>query len=68
MLGIAGEDGTNSCDILLWTTTHGHPSDGQPAKIYINQLCADTGSRLDNLPRVMPERDWWWDCQGNLSH
>ena len=29
-------------DILLWTPTHGHTSDGQPAKTYIHQFCAAT--------------------------
>ena len=31
--------------------THGCASVGQPARTYINKFCADTGSRLEDLPR-----------------
>ena len=30
-------------DVLLWTPTHGRGKAGRPARIYIQQLCDDTG-------------------------
>ena len=44
-------------DILLWIPKHGYTSVGQPAKIYIHEICADTGCCLEDLPRVMVDRD-----------
>ena len=29
---------------------------GQPAKTYINQLCADTGYHLEDLPKAIVNR------------
>ena len=37
-------------DFLRWIPTHEHTSVGWPAKIYIHQLCANTGCCLENLP------------------
>ena len=34
---------------------------GQPAKTDIRQLCADTACRLDDLRRMMADRDGWWE-------
>ena len=48
-------------EILLWTLTHEHTSVGQLWKSCIHQLCADTGYCLENLPRVMANRDGWWE-------
>ena len=48
-------------NVFLLTLTHGHTSIGQPAKIYIHQLCADTGCYLDDLPGVMADWDGWWE-------
>ena len=45
---------------VLWTTKHGHTSVGWREKIYIHQLCADTGYRLEELPKAMVDRDGWW--------
>ena len=42
---------------VLWTPTHGHTRVGRPAKTYIYQLCADTGYRLEDLPRVKTDKD-----------
>ena len=47
----------NINDIFPWTPTRGHTSVGWPAKSYIHQLCAETGCRLDNLARVMADKD-----------
>ena len=44
-------------DILLWTPTYGHTSIGQPAKAYIYQFCTDTECHLEDLPRVMNDRN-----------
>ena len=46
-------------DILLWTTSHGWAKVGQPVKIYIQQLYADTGYGLEDLMGVMDDRDGW---------
>ena len=61
-------------DILLWTPSHRRAKAGRPARIYIQQLCADTGCCLEDLPGAMDDRDggerlreiraggatWWW--------
>ena len=64
-------------DIFLWTPSHGRPKAGRPSKTYIQQLCADTGCSLKDIPGAMDDRDgwrervseicfggwtlWWWD-------
>ena len=47
------------CDILLWTPSHGWAKAGRPARTYIQQLCADTGCSLENLPEAVDDRDGW---------
>ena len=37
----------------------GHTSFGQTAKTYIHELCANTGSRLVGIPKVITDRDGW---------
>ena len=37
-------------DILLWTPSHGRAKVGRPARTYIQQLCANTGYSLEDLP------------------
>ena len=53
------------CDILLWTPSHGRAKVGRPARTYIQQLCADTGFSLEDLPGAMDDRYGWrekvWD-------
>ena len=65
-------------DVLLWTPSHGRTTVGRPARIYIQQLCADTGCSLEDPQEAMDERDrslervrkihvrdttwWWWWC------
>ena len=46
-------------DILLWTLSHGLAKAGRPARTYIQQLCADTGCRLEDLSGAMDDRDRW---------
>ena len=54
-------------DILLWTCSHGRGKVGRPARTYIQQLCADTGCRLEDRPGAMDDRDGWrervWDIR-----
>ena len=37
-------------DVFLWTSSHGRTKAGQPARTYIQQLCADTGCSPEDLP------------------
>ena len=46
-------------NILLWTPSHGRANAGRPARTYLQQLCANTGCSLEDLPGVMNDRDWW---------
>ena len=45
--------------ILLRTPSHGQAKVGRPARTYIQQLCANIGCSLENLPGVMDDRDGW---------
>ena len=57
-------------DVLLWTPSHGQAKAGQPARTYIQQLCANTGFSLEDLPGAMDNRqvarygqgDPCWQC------
>ena len=44
-------------DVLRWTPTIRHSSVSRLRKIYTNLVCTDTGSRLENLPRAIADRD-----------
>ena len=46
-------------DILLWTPSHGQAKVGRPARSYIQQVVADTGCNLEDLPGAMDGRDGW---------
>ena len=61
----------------MWISSHGWAKAGQPARIYIQQLCADTGCSIEVLLGVMKDREgwrervreicaggatWWWWC------
>ena len=46
-------------DILQWTPSHRQAKAGQPARTYIQHLCADTRCSLEELPGVMDDRDGW---------
>ena len=46
-------------DVLLWTPTYGRAKAGQPARIYIQQLCEDTGCNPEDLPEAMNDREKW---------
>ena len=53
-------------DVLWWTPSHGRAKAGRPAKTYIQQLCADTGCSLEDLPEVMDNRKVWWERIKNI--
>ena len=42
------EGQTHKCR-FLWTTTHRYTSVGRQARIYLHQLCADIGGRMEKL-------------------
>ena len=46
-------------DILLWTPSHGRAKEAQPVRTYIQQVCANTGYSLEDLPGAMDDRDGW---------
>ena len=46
-------------DVLLWTPTHGREKARQPARTYIQQLCAATGCSREDLPEAMDDREGW---------
>ena len=46
-------------DVLLWIPTHGRAKAGRPARMYIQQLCEDTGYCPEDLPRAMNDREEW---------
>ena len=43
-------------DVCLWTPSHGWAKAGQPARTYIQQLCADTGCSPEDLLEAMDDR------------
>ena len=46
-------------DVLLLTPTYGRAKAGRPARIYIQQLCEDTGCNPEDLPEAMNDREKW---------
>ena len=52
--------------VFLWTPSHGWAKVGWPTRTYIQQLCADTGCSLENLPEAMNDREGWWEIVQNL--
>ena len=44
-------------DALRWTPSHGRAKVGRPVRTYIQQLCADTGCSMEDLPGAMDDRD-----------
>ena len=70
-------------DVLLWTPLHARAKAGQLARIYIQQLCADTGCCPEDLQDAMDdgrcgERGsdicadsvtlWWYTCRTPFPH
>lgn len=48
-------------DLILWTPRHGTSKTGRPYKTYIKQLMEDTDCHLEDLPKVMKDRELWRD-------
>ena len=46
-------------DILLWTRSNWRVKAVRLARNYIQQLCADTGCSLQDLPEAMDDREGW---------
>ena len=46
-------------DVLLWTPAYGQSKAGWPGRIYIQQLCDDTGCNSEDLPEAMNDRETW---------
>ena len=61
MQDTAGEAGTSSCDVLLWTPTYNRANAGRPARTYIQQLREDTGCSPKVCPEAMNDREKWWE-------
>ena len=55
----AGEGGTLKSDVLQWTPMYGWAKAGRPARIYIQQLCEDTGCGPEDLSEAMNDREKW---------
>ena len=53
-------------DVLLWTPSHGRAKAGWAARTYIQQLCADTGCRPEDLPKAMDDREVWRESVRNI--
>ena len=53
-------------NVLLWTPSHRRAKVGWPARTYIQQLSADTGCSLEDIPGAMVREicasgvTWWW--------
>ena len=45
--------------VFLWTPLHGLAKAGQPARTYIQQLCADTRCCSEDLPEAKDDREGW---------
>ena len=45
--------------ILPWTPSHGRVKARRPARTYIEQLCADTGCRPEDLSEAIDDREDW---------
>ena len=46
-------------DVLLRTSSHGRTSVGRLARIYLQQLCTDTGCSQEDLPEAWDDRSGW---------
>ena len=64
-------------DVLRWNPSQGRAKAGRLTRTYIQQLCADTGCRPEDLPKAIGGREgwkvrvrniradsatWWWWC------
>ena len=56
-----------SRDELIRTSTYGQAKAGQPAWIYIQQICEDTGCSSEDLPEAMNDREKWRERVRDIS-
>ena len=54
-------------DVLLWTPTYSRAKAERPARIYIQQLCEDTGCSPEDLPEAMNDREKWRERVTGIS-
>ena len=47
-------------DVLPWIASHGRANAERSPRAYIQQLCADTGCSLEDLPEAMDDREMKW--------
>ena len=52
-------EGKLKSDLLNLTSLHGRAKVGHPTRTYLQQLCTDTVSLLEDLPEAMYYRDGW---------
>ena len=48
-------------NVLQWTPSHDRAKAGQPARTYVQELCADTGCSPEDLLEAMDDREGWWE-------
>ncbi|XP_071958788.1 uncharacterized protein [Antedon mediterranea] len=46
-------------ELMLWMPSHGTRRPGRPPKSFIDQLVADSGHTIEELPGAMMNRDGW---------
>ena len=46
-------------DVFQWTHSFGQAKAGQPARTYIQQLCAAAACSPEDLPEIMDDREGW---------
>ena len=54
-------------DVILWTPSHGRAKAGRPVRTNIQQLCADTGCRIEDLPKAMDDREGYGKRGSGIS-
>ena len=54
-------------DVFLLTLSQGRAKVERPARTYIQQLCADTGFSLGDLPGAMDDGDGWLERVREIS-
>ena len=52
--------------ILLWIPSHGRVKAGWPARTYLQQLYANTGCSLEDLPEAMDNKEGWGEKVGEI--
>ena len=53
-------------DVLQWTPSYGRAKARRPVRTYLQQLCAETGCSLENLPEAMDNKKVWRERVRNI--